>query len=305
MCHHHGEDSFVITSRQHRIDWCIQCVFQGLVHSTFLENIMLFPAEKKTRSIPTPNSHFDTVHEHQRGTDPSVWCVGCTYHFLSLESNSWQKQGKYKATTNRIIGPPVPFSVVVSDETGVNYCVTILPITDCVREWRNSPLLRGTSTVPFSRVDTIPKKIQIEQFFSWPGWTVGHCHWQSYKSRRYTGYVVKVLIIVIIKMKLPWLSRSMILPLGTFPWLSLSVIHPKTSLKRLILIILSTYRHFLNSVLPFLWIMCWSTHCLVYWHPEVVFEKSTSNRSDLILVLSNARRSRRSCQPLVTFFRLL
>jgi hypothetical protein len=33
---------------------------------------MLFPAEKKTRSIPTPNSHFDTVHEHQRGTDPSV-----------------------------------------------------------------------------------------------------------------------------------------------------------------------------------------------------------------------------------------
>ncbi len=34
--------------------------------------------------------------------------------------------------------------------------------------------------------------------------------------------------------------ESMILPLGTFPWLSLSVIHAKTSLKGLILIILST-----------------------------------------------------------------
>jgi hypothetical protein len=43
-----------------------------------------------------------------------------------------------------------------------------------------------------------------------------------------------------VKMKLAWLSRSMILPLGTFPWLSLSVIHAKTSLKGLILIILST-----------------------------------------------------------------
>jgi hypothetical protein len=30
--------------------------------------------------------------------------------------------------------------------------------------------------------------------------------------------------------------------LGTFPWLSLSVIHAKTSLKGLILIILSTYQ---------------------------------------------------------------
>ncbi len=47
---------------------------------------------------------------------------------------------------------------------------------------------------------------------------------------------------LIIKIKLDWLSRSMILPLGTFPWLSLSVIHGKTSLKGLILIILSTYQ---------------------------------------------------------------
>jgi hypothetical protein len=36
-----------------------------------------------------------------------------------------------------------------------------------------------------------------------------------------------------IKLKLAWLSRSMVFPLGTFPWLSLSVILPKTSLKRL------------------------------------------------------------------------
>ncbi len=46
----------------------------------------------------------------------------------------------------------------------------------------------------------------------------------------------------IIKLKLSWLSRSMILPLGTFPWLSLSVTHAKNSLKDLILIILSTYQ---------------------------------------------------------------
>ncbi len=42
-----GEDSLVITSRQHRIDWFLQCVFQGLVHSTFLGSIMLFSSWKE------------------------------------------------------------------------------------------------------------------------------------------------------------------------------------------------------------------------------------------------------------------
>jgi hypothetical protein len=37
-----GEDSFVITSRQFGIDCCLQCFFQGLVPSFFLESIMLF-----------------------------------------------------------------------------------------------------------------------------------------------------------------------------------------------------------------------------------------------------------------------
>ena len=40
--------------------------------------------------------------------------------------------------------------------------------------------------------------------------------------------VKKAWLSMIIKIKLGWLSRSMILPLGTFPWLSLSVIHAKT-----------------------------------------------------------------------------
>ena len=39
---------------------------------------------------------------------------------------------------------------------------------------------------------------------------------------------------VTFKLKLSWLSRSMILALVTFPWLSRSVMHPKTSLKGLV-----------------------------------------------------------------------
>ncbi len=46
---------------------------------------------------------------------------------------------------------------------------------------------------------------------------------------------------VIIKLKLAWVSRSMILTPVTLPWLSLSVILAKTSIKGLILIIKSTY----------------------------------------------------------------
>ena len=108
----------------------------------FLRASCCFPAEKKTRSIPPPRWQIRilalcTQHvEHQRGTDPSVWCVGYTdripksssesialthlcaskmhstpgqsmtwlcsqHHFLSLEPNSWQKQDKNKTTTNR------------------------------------------------------------------------------------------------------------------------------------------------------------------------------------------------------------
>jgi hypothetical protein len=37
-----GKDSFVITSRQFGIDSCLQGAFQRLVHSAFLESIMLF-----------------------------------------------------------------------------------------------------------------------------------------------------------------------------------------------------------------------------------------------------------------------
>ncbi len=54
MCHHHrpGEDSFVITSRQRRIDWCLQCAFQGLVHGPFLESIILFSSWKEDSLYP-------------------------------------------------------------------------------------------------------------------------------------------------------------------------------------------------------------------------------------------------------------
>ncbi len=47
-----GEDSFVITSRQHRIDWFLQCVFQGLVHGFNLESIMLFSSWKEDSLYP-------------------------------------------------------------------------------------------------------------------------------------------------------------------------------------------------------------------------------------------------------------
>ncbi len=49
---------------------------------------------------------------------------------------------------------------------------------------------------------------------------------------------------MIIKLKLAWLSRSTILPLGTSPWLCLSVILGKTSLKGLILIIFILFIHY-------------------------------------------------------------
>ncbi len=65
-------------------------------------------------------------------------------------------------------------------------------------------------------------------------------HGQNWKGWERSGE--KAWLSVMIKLKLAWLSRSMILPLGTFPWLSLSVILAKTSLKGLILIILSTYQ---------------------------------------------------------------
>ena len=47
-----GEDSFVITSRQLRIDWCLQCAFQGLVHGPFLESIMLFSSWEEDSLYP-------------------------------------------------------------------------------------------------------------------------------------------------------------------------------------------------------------------------------------------------------------
>ena len=65
-------------------------------------------------------------------------------------------------------------------------------------------------------------------------------HGQTWKGWERSGE--KAWLSVIIKLKLPWLSRSMILPLGTSPWLSISVIYAKNRLKGLILIILSTYQ---------------------------------------------------------------
>jgi hypothetical protein len=56
-------------------------------------------------------------------------------------------------------------------------CGTILPSTDCVRQWISSALLWGTSTVPFClRWRQLPQKLKLNNDFSWKGWTVGHCH---------------------------------------------------------------------------------------------------------------------------------
>ena len=74
---------------------------------------------------------------------------------------------------------------LISGRVRCDGCGTILPITDCVREWSTSVILRDTSTVPFSRVETIPpKKLRFNNFFSdrLDGWSL------SYKSRRCTGY---------------------------------------------------------------------------------------------------------------------
>ena len=51
-----GEDSFVITCHQHGIDWYLQCVFQGLVYSFFLEIILLFSICKEDSLYPSSRS---------------------------------------------------------------------------------------------------------------------------------------------------------------------------------------------------------------------------------------------------------
>ncbi len=51
-----GEDSFVITSRQFGIHSCLQCAFQRLVHSAFLEIIMLFSSCSKDSLYPASRS---------------------------------------------------------------------------------------------------------------------------------------------------------------------------------------------------------------------------------------------------------
>jgi hypothetical protein len=180
-----------------------------------------FPAEKKTRSIPPPNSHFGTVHtacrtpkwhgsvclvrrmhwqDSQSSSESivlthlcaskmhstpgqSMTCLWAQHHFLSLEPNSWQKQGKNKSTTNR-----TPCTLL-SGRVRCDGCVTILPSTDCVRQWLSSALLRGTSSLPPSpfAVRQSRKKIwALNNIFSDP---VGPDGWSpSYKSRRCTGY---------------------------------------------------------------------------------------------------------------------
>ena len=51
-----GEDSFVITSRQFGIHSCLQCAFQLLVHSAFLESIMLLSSCIKDSLYPASRS---------------------------------------------------------------------------------------------------------------------------------------------------------------------------------------------------------------------------------------------------------
>jgi hypothetical protein len=51
-----GEDSFVITSRLFGIHSCLQCAFQRLVHSSFLESIMLFSSCSKDSFYPASRS---------------------------------------------------------------------------------------------------------------------------------------------------------------------------------------------------------------------------------------------------------
>ncbi len=158
-------------------------------------------------------------------------------------------------------------------------CGGLLVSTDCVRRrWFWSALLCVTAAFVsfFSSTFSRPypentwRKSLKSQFF-YPFFLLGTLSWDTKKSRWsrvgtskiildfYSDIclvrwimvrigkvgrevVKKAWISEIIKLKLTWLSRSMILPLGTFPWLSLSVIHAKTSLKGLILIILSTYQ---------------------------------------------------------------
>jgi hypothetical protein len=73
-------------------------------------------------------------------------------------------------------------------------------------------------------------------------WVVSFCitQNQSQKGHRYKGYHDGIWYLVheyhgdvIIKLKLAWLSRWMILPPVTFPWLSRSVILPKPSLNQI------------------------------------------------------------------------
>jgi hypothetical protein len=124
-------------------------------------------------------------------------------------------------------------------------CGGLLVRTDCVRWWRWCA--GGTLSFKNTSEVTVESGVNFEDYVrflschlfgpvyhgqTWKGWErSGEKAWLSWS-------------IMIIKLKLAWLSRSMsrILPLGTSPWLSLSVILAKTRLKVLILIILSNYQ---------------------------------------------------------------
>ncbi len=91
-----------ITSRQHRIDWCIQCAFQGLVHSTFLESIMLFSIWKEDSLYPdskcafwhcarTPTWHVRRIHWQDSQIFFGIHCIDPSVYF----ENTFHTGSKY------------------------------------------------------------------------------------------------------------------------------------------------------------------------------------------------------------------
>ncbi len=117
-------------------------------------------------------------------------------------------------------------------------CGGLLVSTDDVRRrwcWSTALLCATTAftaffSSTFSRhCPEIIWRISLKSQFFYPFFLLGTLSWIMVRIGKVGREVVKkAWLSVIIKLKLAWLSRSMILPLGTFPWLSLSVIHAKT-----------------------------------------------------------------------------
>ncbi len=108
-----GEDSFDITTWKFGIDWCLQCDFQGLVHSFFLENIILFSTCKKDSLYPASRSRVTmelSPHPNDISDRPSENIGSLIVGFVSLVDNS-QVDEDHKVRVDNWFDPWIKISM--------------------------------------------------------------------------------------------------------------------------------------------------------------------------------------------------